>query len=202
MTLLIEAVDPVTPAGNDRVTLNVELQLRQGEFVALLGPAASGKTMFIDLLSGTRTLCGGVLRLDPAIRPASNWEHVALIPQDIVLADELTIAENIHLGALLLGREPPDCRPLTDRLGLSPLLDRRPEEVSVGERQRTMIVRALAEHPQLVLADEPTAHQDAGYADTIIEVLLAYIDRGGTCLIATNDTTIARRAQRIVPITP
>jgi putative ABC transport system ATP-binding protein len=119
---------------------------------------------------------------------ARLWHDVTLVPQSITLLDELTAADNVRLPSLLATRRPPERAPeVLDALGLTRLRDRLVGQISVGERQRTMVARAVATPSMVLLADEPTAHQDDGHARRVIELLRAETLRGRTCIVATRD---------------
>ncbi|HTR71038.1 MAG TPA: ATP-binding cassette domain-containing protein [Mycobacteriales bacterium] len=142
---------------------NVEFELQASELVALVGPSGSGKTTLLNLLCGWEPHDAGELEWragtgDLHDRP---WHEVALVPQALGLLEDLTIRENVMLPARLSGV---DRAAVFDRLvaalGLERILDRRARETSLGEQQRSAIARALLLEPTLLLADEPTAHQD------------------------------------------
>ena len=139
--------------------------------MALVGPSGSGKTTLLNLLCGWEQPDGGRLswpsgsgRVDPP------WDEVAVVPQDLGLVEELTVVENVELPLWLAGRLErglPEAAGLLDRLGLARNGDRLPAEVSLGERQRVALARAMVVGPRLLLADEPTGHQDADWATAV-----------------------------------
>jgi putative ABC transport system ATP-binding protein len=175
---------------------NVRLGLAPGEAVGLVGPSGSGKTTLLMVAAGWERPDAGAVRWRDAEAPgAAGWNELSLIPQRLGLVDELTVAENVGLPMLLNGGATPDLDAkitrLLEALDLTGVARRRPPHTSLGEQQRTAVARALALEPALVLADEPTGHQDPRREVLVLQSLRRLADAGGTCLIAThNDTTI------------
>jgi len=197
-----------TPAGDLTVLDGVDLEVGRGEVVALAGRSGSGKTVLLTVVAGwDRPDAGTVQRPGDGRdrgagagaatgRPA--WDDVALVPQSLGLLDELTVGENIALPGRLDGVGRDDVGALTTRLGLDHLVDRFPDEVSLGERQRVALVRAAALSPRLLIADEPVAHQNQAWAEVVMAVVAELAQRGTGCLIATHDEVALRAADRIV----
>ena len=134
-----------------------------------------------------------------------SWSDVAILPQTLGLLEELSIRENIGLPLRLRpglagdgGTKRVDG--LLSLLGLDQLADRLPAEISIGEQQRTALARALVVKPALILADEPTGHQDEGWAKVVFKTLRAIARRGTTCLIATHNSEAVRFADRVLSI--
>jgi putative ABC transport system ATP-binding protein len=168
-----------------------------------MGPSGSGKTTLLNLLCGWEQPDAGTISwqgrpADPLERP---WSDLALIPQSFGLLEELTATENIAWPARLASRPAPGLPDLLDALDLGPLTDRFPAQMSLGECQRVSVARALLLHPKLLLADEPTAHQDAVRAGAILALLRAFADEGGTCVISTHDAELISRADRALTMT-
>jgi putative ABC transport system ATP-binding protein len=182
----------------EHATLDVD----QGEVVALVGRSGSGKTTLLNLIGGWEEPDRGdiVWAVPPADR-IPGWADVAMLPQRLGLVDELNVRANVEYPARLAGRladvaERVD--QLLEDLGLAGLADRFPRETSVGEQQRTALARALALGPRLVLADEPTGHQDEGWGRAVFEALLRQAAEGTTCVVATHDPDAARHCDRVV----
>ncbi|MDQ1411896.1 MAG: hypothetical protein QOE07_484 [Acidimicrobiaceae bacterium] len=176
-----------------------DLTLEPGELVALHGPSASGKTTIVHLLAGWEQPDRGVVAWPGASAAPPSWSELAVIPQTVALLDELTVAENITLPlrALQASRTTDGLPPMAgelaqvlEELGLTPLLDRTVDQISVGEQQRVMVARALSTRPAVILADEPTAHQDERNAGVIAWLLRQATRQGAACLIATRQTTL------------
>jgi putative ABC transport system ATP-binding protein len=184
---------------------SVSLDLHPGELVALVGPSGSGKSTLLNVLCGWEHAEDGSLRWTPALadRPPARlaWAELALMPQALGLLEDLTVAENVLLPARLTGRqrgETPRARDLMDGLGIGHLADRYPRQTSLGEQQRCCAARALLLRPTLLFADEPTAHQDAGWTDAIFTQFRELLRTGSACLIATHDPETWGYADRIL----
>ncbi len=186
----------------------VDLEVAAGEVVALLGPSLTGKTTLLHVLAGwSRSAAGTVTWLGSEVVPP--WSTLALVPQDIALIEELTVGENVSL-ALAAGEHAsgvvkrrtavePD-HPVVERLDVGPLWGRGGYEISVGERQRTMVARALVGAPEIVVADEPTAHQDARRAEVVLALLRERAAAGGAVVLATRDPDVAAVADRVIEL--
>ncbi len=184
----------------------VDLTVAGGEFVALVGPSGSGKSTLLALLCGWETADSGSLQVGPGTDPAAQgWTELAVVPQALGLVPDLSLADNVLLPARLRGPRPDragDPGPLADRLmadfGLAHLADRYPHQASLGEQQRAAVARALVLRPALLLADEPTAHQDRGHADRLLDALQDAAADGTAVLLATHDEVAWSRADRVV----
>ena len=183
----------------------LSLTLWRGELVGLVGPSGSGKTTLLNLMAGWEKPDAGDLVWLSGQGDSSpdrlSWSDLALVPQTLGLLDELSVGENIELP-LRLGSRPSVGATRTDELldglGLSQLQERMPSEVSLGEQQRAAVARALVGAPRLLLADEPTGHQDADWATGVFRVLRASCDRGTTCLVATHNEEVFKFFDRIL----
>ncbi len=192
-------------AGGSAALRYPDVTLKPGEMVAVVGPSLSGKTTLVNLLAGwDRPDAGTVAWNGNPIAPP--WPRLTVVPQGFAVLDELTVRENIVLARRLAGHRQRDgasadaLGEIVDALGLGRLQDRGVQEVSVGERQRTMVARALVDHPDVVLADEPVAHQDQHNAGIVIDLLRAAVTQGTACLVATRDPAIVERADRTITL--
>jgi putative ABC transport system ATP-binding protein len=178
------------------------LTVHRGEVVALVGRSGSGKTTLLNLIGAWEDPdAGEIVWAEPTARPVPRWREVAMLPQRLGLVDELTVRANIEYPARLAGRlgevaEMVDR--LLDDLGLAGLQERFPQETSVGEQQRTALARALVLSPRVVLADEPTGHQDEGWGDAVFEALRRGAGEGTTCVVATHDPDVTRHCDRVM----
>jgi putative ABC transport system ATP-binding protein len=185
-----------------RAVRDATLSVRTSECLALVGRSGSGKTTLLNLVAGWEQPDGGEIEWAlPTAEAPLPWNVVAIVPQHLGLVDELTIRENVEYPVRLSGRlEEASARieELMDSLGLIPLENRSPGETSVGEQQRTALARALVLSPRLVLADEPTGHQDEGWTKAVVGALRAASADGTACLVATHDPEVIRRSDRVV----
>ncbi len=202
------------PDGGNRFELEVDaFDVRRGDALALVGPSGSGKSTMLDLLAltlrpsrldrfvlGTRTGekidIGALWRnRDEDRLTATRAEHVGYVLQQGGLLPFLSVRQNMGLGQAVLGRpDPARIEALAERLEIAALLDRAPATLSVGQRQRVAIGRALAHRPEIVLADEPTASVHPALADTVLALLIEQARRDDTALIlATHDPDRAQR---------
>lgn len=192
---IVLAVDGVSKSygrGDEVVhaLIDVHLTVRAGQIVGLLGRSGSGKTTFLNVVAGWERPDSGTIRRPGDARSVPGWDEIAVVPQKLGLLDELTVRENIEYPARLTGRLPESAEliaELLDDLGLAELANRSPKETSLGEQQRAAFARALVLRPALLLADEPTGHQDRGFMRRVFETLERAAARGTTCLIATHD---------------
>jgi ABC-type lipoprotein export system ATPase subunit len=183
----------------------VDLRVDSGEFVALVGPSGSGKSTLLALLCGWETADDGELSyLGPLAgrRPETfGWPDLALVPQALGLVADLSLADNVLLPARLRGTAAagePRARDLLTDFGLAHLSDRYPHQASLGEQQRVAVARALLLRPAVLLADEPTAHQDRGHADGLLDAVSEAAREGSAVLVATHDEVAWARADRVL----
>jgi ABC-type lipoprotein export system ATPase subunit len=166
------------------------LSLTAGHFLVVHGPTGAGKTTLVNLLAGWEAPDAGTIEWNGHAR-APSWRDVTVIPQPLALLDELTVLENVLLPQRGEdgdgGRDASVASPLLEALGLDRLAERSPDEISVGERQRVMVARALCGSPSVVLADEPVAHQDTWHAEAVFAALRDAADHGAAVLVATRE---------------
>jgi putative ABC transport system ATP-binding protein len=179
-------------------TWPVDLAVAPGEMVGLVGPSLTGKTTLLHVLAGWSPPSGGTVawRGSDVVPP---WSELALVPQDIALIEELTVGENVGLGRGGRASVDPD-DPTIARLGIGHLWARGGYEISVGERQRTMVARALVGGSAILLADEPVAHQDAIRAEAVLTLLRERADTGAAVVLATRDPDFATLCDRVVDL--
>ncbi|MGE0622763.1 MAG: ABC transporter ATP-binding protein [Pseudomonadales bacterium] len=197
-----------------RVVLDViDVLIDPGEVVALVGPSGSGKSTLLNLLAGLQRPDAGSIRLDvggsvAALETLTDAQctrlrrrHIGYVFQFFNLIPTLTVRENVLLPLELNGLSASvgEAMARLTTLGLDHRLDDFPAHLSGGERQRTAIARALAHHPRLVLADEPTGNLDHVNAERVVDLLVSEV-RSSSCslLMATHSETVASRADRIL----
>jgi putative ABC transport system ATP-binding protein len=191
----------------------IDLEVRRGEFVALKGRSGSGKTTLLNLIGGLdRPTRGTVLVDGRSVSEMSEDELVQLrrhtvsyVFQAFGLLPILTAAENVEIPLRLVGADPGErderVRYLLDVVGLGDRARHRPHELSGGEQQRVSIARALANQPQLLLADEPTGQLDSTTGRQIMLLLESVVRHEGvTAIAATHDPLIIDVADRVVEI--
>ncbi len=199
--------------GQRTVLERFDLDAAAGEVVAVMGPSGSGKTTLLNLLAGMLRADAGSLRLalgdrqvdlsglDEAALARLRRRHIGYIFQFHNLVPTLTVRENVLLPLALngLGALEDEAMARLRGLGLAERMDDFPRHLSGGERQRTAIARALAHHPALVLADEPTGNLDAENADRVVDLLLREVRAAsGVLVMATHSEAVAGRADRVV----
>ena len=205
----LQGVSKAYGVGVDRVQVLdlVDLDLRAGETTSLVGRSGSGKSTLIGLIAGLmRTDAGHVCiagrqtdALDEAGRASLRAERIGVVLQSDNLIPFLTAVENVEL-AMGFGsrrRRVGRARELLDELGLGDRMDHLPRQLSGGEAQRVAVAVALANEPDLLLADEVTGELDSATADEVIEVILdAWRTRGLAVLFVTHSQALASQAQR------
>jgi lipoprotein-releasing system ATP-binding protein len=193
------------------VLRGVNLTVQSGEIVALLGPSGSGKSTMLQAVGlleggfgGTIEIAGiDATRLASGERTALRRDHLGFVYQFHHLLPDFNAEENVILPQLVAGRDRAAAsgraRALLGALGLSQRLDHRPSQLSGGEQQRVAVARALANEPQLVLADEPTGNLDEATADKVLAQFLELVrGQGSAALVATHNERLAQKMDRIV----
>jgi lipoprotein-releasing system ATP-binding protein len=193
------------------VLRGVDLAVKPGEIVALLGPSGSGKSTLLQAVGlleggfqGSIRLAGEeAAELDDDGRTRLRRELLGFVYQFHHLLPEFNALENVVLPQLVSGAEPQAARERAEQLlgtlGLSQRLEHRPSKLSGGEQQRVAVARALANKPPLVLADEPTGNLDEHTADTVFAEFIGLVRGQGTAaLVATHNERLAARMDRVV----
>jgi putative ABC transport system ATP-binding protein len=193
-----------------RALRGVSLVLRPGEVVALLGPSGSGKTTLLNVICGWERPdagrcewpCAGGGAGSRALSEPRPWRELAIVPQDLGLIAELTVGQNVQLPLWLAGRLDATGRAaaaaLLERFGLETYPDRAPAEISLGEQQRTALARAMVVEPRVLLADEPSGHQDADWAAMVFQAFRWIAGTGTSCLVATHSHEFLKLFDRVV----
>jgi putative ABC transport system ATP-binding protein len=182
----------------------ISIEIGRGEFTAILGTSGSGKSTLLNLFGGLdRPTSGEILFDGESLAPLSSWEmsryrlrRVGMIFQSFNLIPTMTARENVSLALAFAGLSKSDRRrrslELLDRVGLLKRADHHPSELSGGEQQRVSIARAIANEPQVLLADEPTGNLDSGRAAEVMGVLDEMRLRDGkTIVLVTHDHELA-----------
>jgi putative ABC transport system ATP-binding protein len=185
---------------------DVDLEVRAGEFIVLLGASGSGKSTLLNILGGLdRPTTGEIDFDDHRLTDASDdeltryrREHVGFVFQFYNLIPSLTVRENVAL-VTDIAPDPMDADEALDRVALTPRRDHFPSQLSGGEQQRVAIARAIVKRPQLLLCDEPTGALDYATGKLVLEVI-ARINQelGTTAIVITHNAAIAAMADRVV----
>jgi putative ABC transport system ATP-binding protein len=199
------------PQGELSVLREIDLNVAPGESVALTGESGSGKSTLLHLIAGLDdpddgdiTLDGAVLsRLSESGRALIRRDRFGLVFQQFNLIPSLKVGDNLAFQARIAGRFDPSWHSeLAERLRLSELLQRYPEQLSGGQQQRVAIGRALAIKPAFVLADEPTGNLDETTADEVVRLMRDLVVRSGCgLLMVTHSTRLAALLDRRVHLT-
>lgn len=196
-----------TQEGSLTILKGINLDVKQGESVAILGPSGSGKSTLLGLLAALDTPTSGEIWLDgQALSPLNEEQKAALrkqkvsfIFQSFMLVDTLTALENVMLPAELAGvkNAKEKAEAMLGRVGLSHRLTHLPKQLSGGEQQRVAIARAFICEPKVLFADEPTGNLDSVNGHKIADMLFELNQESHTTLIlVTHDLQLAKRCQR------
>ena len=202
-----------TPAGVFSALTNIDLEIRSGEFVGVVGKSGSGKSTLLNMIAGIdRPSSGSVTVAGTSIHDFGEnklavWRgrNVGFVFQFFQLLPTLTAAENVMLPmdfgkSFPLRERRKRAESLLDRVGVGAHADKLPATLSGGEQQRVAIARALANEPPLVLADEPTGNLDSSTAAAILNLFRDMAHQGTTVVIATHEADIARVIDRRIEI--
>ncbi|MFH5803800.1 ABC transporter ATP-binding protein [Alienimonas sp. DA493] len=212
MTLLVEEVTKSypDPAGGPptRILDVPRYQLAKAEQAVLLGASGGGKTTLLNVIAGLtapdsgRVEIGGVnlTALPEASRDRFRAQRIGYVFQTFHLLSAFTALENVLLGMSFTGQtaDRHAAAALLERVGLSHRAGNKPSQLSVGERQRVAVARALAGEPMLMLADEPTANVDVAHRDAVLDLIRETCsERGVALLLVTHDREAAARFDRV-----
>ncbi|MDR0806406.1 MAG: ABC transporter ATP-binding protein [Enterobacteriaceae bacterium] len=203
-------------AGESKVDAlkNINLEIAQGEFLALCGPSGSGKSTLLNILSGIdKPTFGTVMFLNKLLNDL-NEDHLSFVRSKYLgfifqffnLMPVLNAFDNVYYPLILNGnfnKKEAKERSLhyLDSVGLSHLTDRKPGQLSGGQQQRVAIARALAHNPSVVVADEPTGNLDLATGESILDLLMKINEETKTTfIISTHSTQLKDRARRVVEI--
>ncbi len=191
----------------------VTLSFEKGEFAVVVGPSGSGKTTLLNLIGGLDQPTGGEIviaghRLS-GLRPSElidfRKEHVGFVFQSYNLIPVLTAAENVGF-IMSLQKWPKEKRKsrteeLLDSVGLADRHNSRPSQLSGGQQQRVAVARALAAHPEFILADEPTANLDSKSAESLLDIMEKLNrEEEMTFIFSTHDVRVMKRARRVITL--
>jgi putative ABC transport system ATP-binding protein len=202
-----------TPSGSFTALSGINLDVREGEFVAVVGKSGSGKTTLLNVLAGIdRPSAGSISVAGTLVHSLSESElaewrgrTVGLVFQFFQLLPTLTVAENVMLPMDFANSIPSSERrdralELLDRVGVKAQADKLPASLSGGEQQRAAIARALANDPPILLADEPTGNLDEHTGTSVLELFEQLNQEGRTIIVVTHERDISGYASRQVTL--
>ena len=200
-----------SPEGALTILEGINLEIKAGEAVALVGPSGAGKTTLLALLAGLDHPSGGGVRLcgenleqlDEDGRAQLRGRNVGFVFQSFHLVPSLTALENVMLPLELAEQEDAASRARValDSVGLGSRTGHYPRQLSGGEKQRVAIARAFVTQPSVLFADEPTGNLDAASGDRISKLLFDMNKQSGTTLVlVTHDKTLAARCDRVMEL--
>jgi len=191
---------------------NINLTIRQGEFVAIMGRSGSGKSTLLHILGCLDIPTSGVYRLNNIEVSSLNDKELSKVRcsqlgfvfQSFNLLPQLNVMENVEVPLLYADVEQKErrkrCHEMLELVGLSDRVEHRPTQLSGGQMQRVAIARALVNNPVLVLADEPTGNLDTATSAEIMALFLDLNRRGRTIIMVTHDQQVAAYAHRVLHI--
>jgi putative ABC transport system ATP-binding protein len=192
---------------NTRALNSINLTISKGEWVTIMGPSGSGKTTLLNIIGGLDKPSKGEVRINgteiTGLKPRQltkfRRENIGFIFQQFHLVPYLTALENVMLAQYFHSIVvEADAKEALDRVGLSHRLNHLPTQMSGGEQQRVAVARALANEPDILLADEPTGNLDQENGKTVIELLRSLHSDGHTILMITHEYKIAQESERII----
>ncbi len=208
----LEGIHRVFQVGDEEVHAlrDLDLTIRQGEYVAIMGPSGSGKSTLLNIIGLLDRPDEGIYRLDKAdttdlndTQQASVRRHqIGFVFQFFHLVPRLTSAENVELPLVLAGVDPGERRSRVQSvlsiLGISDRAKHRPDQLSGGQRQRVAIARATIMQPKVILADEPTGNLDRASGNDVVKILEDLNKDDITLILVTHDPELGQRATRRV----
>ena len=189
---------------------SVDLDIADGEFVAIMGPSGCGKSTLLNVMGMLDSPTGGsyvfngqeVAGLSEAQLADTRKSNIGFIFQSFNLVDELTVRENVELALLYHNHSASDRKARVDRVldkvGIAHRAKHRPTQLSGGQQQRVAVARALVASPNLILADEPTGNLDTAHGEEVMKMLQALNAEGSTIVMVTHSPSHADYAGRVV----
>lgn len=205
MSPLLETSGVRVERGGRVLFSGIDLVVHPGDRIAVTGPSGSGKTSLLSVLAGLAAPEAGVVRRSGApVRPGRLPDRTAAVLQGFGLVALLTAAENVEIGLRAAGLAPRAAMTAAAsalaELGLAEHADHLVQELSGGQQQRVAVARALAANPQVLIADEPTAEQDAVTRELVLARMLAVASGGGAIVLATHDPEVSARCDHVISL--
>lgn len=189
---------------------NINLEVREGEYVAIMGPSGCGKSTLLNVLGMIDQPTGGeylffdeeVSRYSERQRANLRKNNIGFVFQSFNLIDELTVYENVELPLLYLGYSSAERKKrVTESLEQMEIMARKnhfPQQLSGGQQQRVAVARAVVAHPKLILADEPTGNLDSAHGEEVMKMLGELHEQGTTIVMVTHSPAYAEFSHRII----
>jgi putative ABC transport system ATP-binding protein len=206
----LENITKIYPMGKRELTVlkGINMHIKQGELVAIMGPSGSGKSTMLNLIGCLDKPTSGeyyledkeVSRLSSKELARIRGQKIGFIFQTFNLLSRLTALANVELGMTYAGGvDHKRALEALAKVGLSERVHHRPIELSGGEQQRVAIARAIVKNPSVFLADEPTGQLDSKSGEEVISILTSLnVEHGITLILVTHDANIARHCQRVI----
>ena len=183
---------------------NINLEIKSGEFIAIIGESGSGKSTLLSILSTLlKPTSGDIVYEGTNYKDIKNIDdfrknNIGFIFQFHYLINYLSVKENINLANEKASKE--EIFDLLKLLGIENLIDKYPNEISGGQRQRVAIARALINNPKIIFADEPTGNLDSKNSLNVFELFKTFANKGTTIIVATHDKSLAELANKIYEV--
>ena len=183
---------------------NINLEIKSGEFIAIIGESGSGKSTLLSVLSTLlKPTSGDIIYENTNYKDIKNIDdfrksNIGFIFQFHYLINYLSVKENINLANEKASKE--EIFDLLKLLGIQNLIDKYPNEISGGQRQRVAIARALINNPKIIFADEPTGNLDSKNSLNVFELFKTFANKGTTIIVATHDKSLALLANKIYEV--
>lgn len=183
---------------------NINLQIKSGEFVAIIGESGSGKSTLLSILSTLlKPTSGDIVYENTNYKDIKNIDefrknNIGFIFQFHYLINYLSVKENINLANEKASKK--EILDLLTLLGIENLIDKYPNEISGGQRQRVAIARALINNPKVIFADEPTGNLDSKNSLNVFEIFKSLCEKGTTIIVATHDKELANLTNKIYEV--
>ena len=183
---------------------NINLEIKSGEFIAIIGESGSGKSTLLSVLSTLlKPTSGDIVYENTNYKDIKNIDdfrknNIGFIFQFHYLINYLSVKENINLANEKASKE--EIFDLLKLLGIQNLIDKYPNEISGGQRQRVAIARALINNPKIIFADEPTGNLDSINSLNVFELFKTFANKGTTIIVATHDKSLALLANKIYEV--
>ena len=188
----------------DLALQNINLEIKSGEFIAIIGESGSGKSTLLSILSTLlKPTSGDIVYEKINYKDIKNIDdfrknNIGFIFQFHYLINYLSVKENINLANEKASKE--EIFDLLKLLGIENLIDKYPNEISGGQRQRVAIARALINNPKIIFADEPTGNLDSKNSLNVFELFKTFANKGTTIIVATHDKSLAELANKIYEV--